>query len=128
VPPHLVNQASGGINLMRQLGSAFGMSCVVAFMEGRIPFHAGAFAARQAEVGASGAELLERTRHLLAVAGVPEASQNAGALRYFGDMLHAQASTLGFQDAFAMLGLIGLLGLIPTLVLAATRDRTDVAG
>lgn len=125
VPPELVNQASGAISLMRQLGSAFGMSCVVVFLEARIPFHADAFVARQVEVQGSADALLHTTRQLLSVAGVPEASQYAGALRYFGDVLMAQASTLGVQDAFTVLGVIGLFGLVPTFVLAGARDRVS---
>ena len=34
-----------------------------------------------------------------------------GALHYFGEILYAQASTLGYQDAFFTLGLIALAGL-----------------
>jgi DHA2 family multidrug resistance protein len=123
VPPELVNQASGGISLARQLGSAFGMSCVVAFLEARVPFHRDAFIARQVEVHGSGQILLEKMQGLMAIGGVSDASQYAGALQYFGQVLLAQANTLGFQDAFTALGLLGVVGLVPTLVLATVRDR-----
>ncbi|MCH9670515.1 MAG: DHA2 family efflux MFS transporter permease subunit [Gammaproteobacteria bacterium] len=123
VPADLVNQASGGISLLRQLGAAFGMSCVVAFLEARIPFHRDAFLSAHAEAQASSAQMLSVTRRLLSESGVPEAFQGVGAVRHLGQMLYAQASTMGYQDAFMALAILSACGLVPTAVLALWRQR-----
>lgn len=125
VPPELINQASGTINLIRQLGAAFGMNCVVAYMEVRIPFHGDAFAATQSKANSASSEMLDATQRLLSEAGVAAADRNAGALHYFGEVIYAQASTLGFQDAFLTLGLVALAGLLPAWVLARFKERTS---
>ncbi len=121
VPPDLVNQASGGINLMRQLGAAFGMNCTVAFLEVRIPFHGDAFTAIQAAAGAASRDTLVLIRHALAESGVADAFLGSGSLHYLGQIIHAQASTSGFQDAFTALGVLALLGLLPVCVLAGVN-------
>ncbi len=123
VPSEMINQASGTINLIRQLGAAFGMNIVVAFMETRIPFHGDAFAAMQATGSSASAEMIDTTKRVLSEAGVADADRNAGALHYLGEVIYAQASTLGFQDAFTTLGLIAVAGLLPAWVLARFKDR-----
>lgn len=123
VPAELINQGSGAVNLMRQLGAAFGMNVVIAFMETRIPFHGDAFTAMQAKGNSASAELLAETRRLLSEAGVADAFQSPGALHYFGQVIQAQAATMGFQDAFAALALVALAGLVPALILARFRER-----
>ena len=123
VPSHLVNQASGTINLLRHLGAAFGMSCVVAYLEMRIPFHGDAFSAMQSKTKSASAEMLEGTRRLLSEAGIAVSDQGSVALNYLGEILHAQASTLGYQDAFLMLGLIAFAGLLPAWILARFKER-----
>ena len=122
VPGEMVNQASGTINLIRQLGAAFGMNCVIAFMETRIPFHGDAFSAMQPKANSASSEMLETMRRLLSEAGVAASDRGAGALHYFGEILYAQASTLGYQDAFFTLGLIALAGLGPVWILARFRE------
>ena len=123
LPADLVNQGSGAINLVRQLGAAFGLNCVVAYMETRIPFHGDAFTAMQDKGNAASAELLAQTRRLLSEAGVADAVQSSGALHYFGQVIQAQAATMGFQDAFTALALIAVAGLIPASILARFRER-----
>jgi len=125
VPGELVNQASGTINLIRQLGAAFGMNCVIAFMETRIPFHGDAFSAMQSKANSTSSEMLETMQRLLSEAGVAASDRGAGALHYFGEILFAQASTYGYQDAFFTLGLIAFAGLGPVWILARSRERPN---
>ena len=119
----MVNQASGTINLIRQLGAAFGMNCVVAFMETRIPFHGDAFSAMQSKGSSASTEMLDTTQRLLSEAGVSAADRSAGALHYFGEIVYAQASTMGYQDAFASLGIIAAAGIVPVWILARFKER-----
>jgi len=123
VPSELVNQASGSINLVRQLGAAFGMNIVVAFLEMRIPFHGEAFTGNLAETGAASGELLSIVGRTLAEGGVSETASGLGALHFFGQIIHAQASTLGFQDAFFALAVIAVAGLLPASILSRFKER-----
>ena len=54
--------------------------------------------------------------------------QSAGALHFFGEILYAQASTLGYQDAFLTLGLIAFAGLIPVWILARFKEQPRKGG
>ena len=124
VPGEMVNQASGTINLIRQLGAAFGMNFVVAFMEARIPFHGDALSAMQSRGSSASTEMLDLTQKLLSEAGVSPADRSAGALHYLGEVVYAQASTMGYQDAFASLGVIAAAGIVPVWILARFRERS----
>ena len=128
VPSDLVNQASGTINLLRHLGAAFGMSCVVAYLEMRIPFHGDAISAMQSKTNSASAEMLEATQGLLAEAGIAVSDQGSVALNYLGEVVYAQASTLGYQDAFLILGLIAFAGLLPAWILARFQEGSRPSG
>ena len=121
LPPELLNQGSGAVNLMRQLGAVIGTNGLVVFLELRIPFHGDAFAAMQTAAHHTSQEMREELVRILTAAGVPQTAREPGALNYLGDVIYAQASTLGFQDAFAALGIVTLVGLVPAWVMAITR-------
>lgn len=126
LPPELLNQGSGAVNLMRQLGAIIGTNGLVVFLELRIPFHGDAFAAMQTAASRTSQEMRETLVRLLTEAGVPQTAREPGALHYLGDVIYAQASTLGFQDAFAALGIVTLFGLIPAWIMSATRKEKPV--
>ena len=121
LPPELLNQGSGAINLMRQLGAVIGTNGLVVFLELRIPFYGDAFAAMQTAASRTSLEMRESIIRLLTEAGVPPIARGPGALHYLGDVIYAQASTLGFQDAFMTLGIITLAGLLPAWVMSVTQ-------
>jgi EmrB/QacA subfamily drug resistance transporter len=121
LPSELVNQGSGALSLGRQLGAAFGMNCVVAFMEMRTPFHSDAFTAALSNASVVTDEAISRIKELLSESGVPESALQSGALDYLSKVLYAQANTLGYQDAFIALAVISAIGLIPVFVLSQTR-------
>ena len=127
LPPELLNQGSGAVNLMRQLGAVIGTNGLVVFLELRIPFHGEAFAALQTAASRTSQEMRDQIVRLLAEAGVPQSAREPGALHYLGDVIYAQASTLGFQDAFAALGIVTLIGLLPAWVMSVTRKGVPAA-
>ena len=95
-----------------------GTNCLVVFLELRIPFHGDAFAAMQTGASETTREMRDRLMQLLGEAGVAEPVRDSGAFHYLGEVIYAQASTLGFQDAYFLLALIAIVGLIPGWVLA----------
>ena len=56
-------------------------------------------------------------------AGVPEALHQSGALHYLGQVIEAQAATLGFQDGFVMITVMFVLTLIPAWILGRAKRR-----
>ncbi len=121
MPPDKLNRASGGINFMRQFGGALGINTLVAFMAQRTVFHGEALTATQTAGNAASRELLGNVETLLQEAGVPEAVHQSGALHFLGQVVQAQADTLGFQDGFMVLATIFLLAMIPAWILGKAR-------
>ena len=120
IPTERLNHAAGAYNFTRQLGGAFGVNCVVAISEYRTAFHADALTATQTPDNVQSMELLGKVERLLADGGVPEAAQQSGALNYLGSVIHAQAATLGYQDAFLIICFVFIATLIPAWMLKRT--------
>ena len=120
IPSDRLNHAAGAYNFTRQLGGAFGVNCVVAITEYRAAFHADALTATQTPDNALTRELIGKVESLLAESGVPEAAQQSGALNYLGSMIHAQAITFGFQDAFLVICMVFIATLIPAYMIKRT--------
>jgi DHA2 family multidrug resistance protein len=125
--PEELNKGSGTMNFVRQLGGAFGVSGLVVFMEQRTQFHVETLTATHTPGNSVSRGLLDQVGVLLGQFGVPEAIRGHGALHYLGDMVVAQASTLGFKDGFLIITVVYLLALIPAWVLGRSRPSA-VAG
>lgn len=126
LPSDLVTQGSSSVNFIRQLGGTIGTNCLVVFLERRIPFHGDAFAAMLTGAHETTRELRDRLFQLLGEAGVPEAIRSPGTFHYLGEIIYAQASTLGFQDAYFLLALIAACGLIPGWILSRASKTVRV--
>jgi MFS transporter, DHA2 family, multidrug resistance protein len=127
LPPDMVNQGASTINFVRKLGAAIGTNCVIVFLELRIPFHGDAYAAMQTGASQTTLEMRERLIRLFTEAGVPEAARDPGAFLYLGDIIYAQASTMGYHDAFMLLAVIAFFGVAPAWVMARLNKR-EAAG
>ncbi len=123
LPSDLVNQGASSINFIRKLGAALGTNSIVVFLELRIPFHGDAFASTQTGARETSQEMTDALMRLFAEAGVPETVRAPGVFHYLGDMIYAQASTMGYHDAFMVLAIIALLGVAPAWVMAQSRQR-----
>lgn len=121
LPADQVHQGASSINFVRKLGAALGTNCVIVFLEWRIPFHGDAFAATQTGARETGKEMTDALMRLFAEAGVPETARAPGVFHYLGDMIYAQASTMGYHDAFMVLSIVALLGVFPAWVMAQSR-------
>ncbi len=121
MPPDKLNRASGGINFMRQFGGALGINGLVAFMEQRTLIYSESFVATQTAGNAASRELLQAVTGLLNESGVSEAAHSPGALYYLGQVVQAQANTLGFQDGFLVLAVVFILAMIPAYILGKAR-------
>jgi len=121
IPNERLNHAAGAYNFTRQLGGAFGVNCVVAITEYRTAFHADALTATQTSSNVPSRELIDKVERILSDSGLPETAQQSGALNYLGSVIHAQAITFGFQDAFLVICMIFIATLIPAYMIKRTK-------
>ncbi|HAT35587.1 MAG TPA: MFS transporter [Rhodospirillaceae bacterium] len=119
--PDELNKGSGTMNFLRQLGGAFGVSGLVVAMEQRTQFHAEALVATQTPGNTISRDLLDQVGHLLGEFGVPESIRGPGALHYLGDVVTAQASTLGFKDGFLIISAVYIVAMVPAWILGRAK-------
>jgi DHA2 family multidrug resistance protein len=123
VPPERLNAGGGAVTFVRQLGGSLGTNFYVVLLELRTQFHSDALAATQSAGNVVSRELLAEVGGILNAAGVPEAVHQSGALFYLGQVVHAQANTLGFQDGFLIIASVFLAAMIPAWVLGRAQAR-----
>lgn len=128
--PNMLSQGAGMINFARQIGGAFGVNALSVMLDRRTFFHSDTLTAMQTSANSATLELLRETEALLARAGIPEELQGPGALHYLGEVVHAQAYTMGFQDSFLLVGIVYVLAVIPAWIMAraGTRSRASLQG
>jgi MFS family permease len=125
LPADKVRQGAGIANFMRQLGGAFGTNLLVAFFEVRTHFHAEALTATQDWGNFTSSRLLVLVEHIMLQAkGLPPQQQKAGAYDYLGTIIFAKAEMLAFSDTFIVIGLVGLVALIPAAMLSRSQRRS----
>ena len=116
-----LHRAVGTHNFIRQLGGAFGVNIFVVIVESRTAFHSENLTATQTAANPSSREFLGKVETLLNEAGVPEAVQQPGALDFLGKVIHAQATTFGFQDGFLVVAILFVFALIPAWNLGRSK-------
>jgi predicted MFS family arabinose efflux permease len=121
IPPDRLNKAAGAYNFTRQLGGAFGVNFVVVVMEYRTAFHADALTTTQTSANSLTRDMLGKVEGLLSESGLPEAASQAGAYDYLSAVIHAQAQTLGFQDAFLVISMVFVATLVPAWLIKRTK-------
>lgn len=123
LPPEQLDQGAGMINFVRLMGGAFGVNTLVVFMEQRTEFHSIALTATQTSHNSASRELLGQVTELLQQSGVAEAFHQSGALHFLGQVIEAQANTLGFKDGFMILSVIFILALVPAWRMGPAKRR-----
>ncbi|MEC8774109.1 MAG: hypothetical protein VXX79_04585, partial [Pseudomonadota bacterium] len=127
VPPEKIGEASAIVNFMMLFGGAVGINALVVLLDRRTQFHGEALTATQTSANPATRELLDNVSRLLGEEGFAEALRSPVALNYLGDIVHAQANTLGFQDGFVAIAVVAFLGLIPVSILHFVTRRARQA-
>ena len=123
LPPRQLNAGAGMVNFCRQLGGTLGTNAWVVFVQMRTQFHADAFTATQDSANVASRELLDKVGQMLREGGVSDVSNQSTALHYLGQVVHAQATTAGFQDGFLIFTVVFVLAMIPAWMLGPVRKR-----
>jgi MFS transporter, DHA2 family, multidrug resistance protein len=121
VEPAMLGQGAGMINFARQIGGAFGVNALSVMLDRRTFFHSDTLTAMQTAGNSATQELLRQMEALLARSGVPEDLVGPGALHYLGRVIHAQAYTMGFRDAFLLVAIVYVLAMIPAWIMSRAR-------
>ncbi|PPR59678.1 MAG: Multidrug export protein EmrB [Alphaproteobacteria bacterium MarineAlpha4_Bin2] len=121
LPPERLNTGAGAVNFIRQLGGSLGTNFYVVLLALRTQFHSDAYTTTQISGNAASQELLLEVGAILNAAGVPEATHQSGALYYLGQVVHAQASTSGFQDGFIIIACVFLAAMVPAWILGRAQ-------
>jgi DHA2 family multidrug resistance protein len=117
LPPWQLTRGAGAVNLCLMLGGSCGINTLVVVLERRVEFHSAAFTSTQTSANNATREMLGAVRGLLNEGGIPQALRDPLALDYLGDVVNAQANTLGFQDGFIAVGVVSMCSILPVLLL-----------
>jgi MFS family permease len=121
LPPEQLSAGGGMVNFCRQFGGSMGLTAWVAFVQYRTQHHGDALTATQSSDNSTTRELMESVGRVLSEAGLPLEIQSSGALHFLGEVIHAQASTFGFQDGFRLLVVFFLCAMIPAYLLGRIK-------
>jgi len=123
LPPHLLTQASGTANFLRQLGGAFGVNLSSIFLERQSSQHLSRINDTQHAGNIETQETVAALLPNLVQAGIDQSQQQAVAVWVLGRELYQQALTLAFQDTFGITAIVFLAALLPTAYLAFSRKH-----
>ena len=123
LPPNRINAGAGIVNLFLMLGGSTGISALVIVLERRTQLHGDAFTATQNADNDATRALIGEVHRMLGAEGIPNAAHNPIALNYLGNVVEAQANTLGFQDGFMWIALATCISLVPATLLMLQRHR-----
>ncbi|MGO8791176.1 MAG: DHA2 family efflux MFS transporter permease subunit [Terriglobia bacterium] len=116
IPKEKFNNATGIINLARNIGGSFGIANVVTLLARRTQFHQGMLVSHMTPFDSAYRALLSGSANILYGAGssLADAQVQANGMAY--GILQRHATMLAFVDDFWMMGLM-FLSLIPLMFL-----------
>ncbi len=99
LPPHMVKNASGLVNLSRNVGGAFGLAFLNTSLTNNTALHMGELTSRISQTNTQMTDMISGIAERMSGSIDPDAA----ALKAVYGMLQRQATTLAFGDAFALL-------------------------
>ncbi len=116
LPKELVNQGSAFFNMVRQIGSAFGVAVLTTIIEMRTPWHY-AHVSTSATPWSYTVQSLEPLASSFQALGFQSSDIQILKLVTLFGMAQEKAAILAFQDAFYINIFMGLIGIIPAFFL-----------
>jgi DHA2 family multidrug resistance protein len=121
LPGHMVKNASGLVNLSRNVGGAFGLAVLNTSLTTNTAVHMGELTSRISQSDVQMQGMLAGMSQRFAGSIDPHAS----ALKAVWGMLQRQATTLAFGDAFAMLAIACAVAAVVTLFARPVKVAPD---
>ncbi|HTS67621.1 MAG TPA: DHA2 family efflux MFS transporter permease subunit [Terriglobia bacterium] len=123
IPKEKFNNATGIINLARNIGGSFGIALVVTLLARRAQFHQGMLVSHLTPFDSMYLAMVNGTTGILHAAGSSVADAQVQAHGMLYGLLQRHATMLAFVDDFWLMGLV-VLALIPLMLLMKkTRTR-----
>lgn len=116
LPEDLVNQGSAVLNLIRQLGSAFGVSILTSVVDQRAPYYMQRIV-DQSSTGSSLIVFINQFQYKFQSLGYNFKQAKQLATAYVISFFEQQASVQAFHDAFGISMIAAILGIIPAIFL-----------
>ncbi|MDR3543925.1 MAG: DHA2 family efflux MFS transporter permease subunit [Desulfosporosinus sp.] len=124
LPEELVNQGSAVLNLIRQLGSAFGVSILTSVVDQRAPY----YMQRIVDQGSAGSNTLlfiYRYQNYFQSFGYNLTQAKQLTITYALSFFEQQASVQAFHDAFGVSMIAAILGVIPAIFLFQKKAKVE---
>ncbi len=127
LPPAQAQQASGLINLARQLGGSFGIAVLGTYVASHVAFHRATLVQHIVPGNPLFDERLHALTGFMSSRGYPPVAANQAALNLIDLTVNRQAATMAYDDAF-MLILVSFVVVAPAiLVLRKPKPRAGAA-
>jgi len=114
LPPSMMKDASGLVNLLRNVGGAVGMALLTTVLSHQTAVHLGDLSAAVTSASPAAQGMVEGLTGMMRERGM--ADPDGAANKALGMMLRREASVMGFADGFAFLALAcaaaALLGVV----------------
>jgi DHA2 family multidrug resistance protein len=123
IPKEKINNATGIINLARNIGGSFGIANVVTLLARRTQFHQGMLVSHMTPYDSAYQAMVNGASRILVAGGSSLADAHAQATGMAYSLLQRHATMLAFVDDFWMMGLT-FLGLIPLMIMMK-KSRAD---
>src|SRR5580693_2804981 len=121
IPPSMTDQASALINAARNTGGSIGVSIVSNVLTHREQFHQSRLVEQVVPSSAQYQNTLQQVTSYFAASGSSLAQAHDQAIQWIGQQVQAQASFLGYMDAFWVLMLISLSAVPLALALRKVK-------
>src|ERR1700686_2469284 len=121
IPPSLTDQASALINAARNTGGSIGVSIVSNVLTHREQFHQSRLVEQVVPSSAQYQNTLQQVTSYFAASGSSLVQAHDQAIQWIGAQVQAQASFLGYMDAFWVLMLISLSAVPLALALRKVK-------
>jgi DHA2 family multidrug resistance protein len=103
LPPSQAQQASGLINLSRQLGGSFGIAIITTFLDHQVALHRALLVANTYAANPQFAQRYQAATAGLVAHGVAPIQAQQGALAILDQLLMRQATMLSYNDAWMLI-------------------------
>jgi DHA2 family multidrug resistance protein len=124
LPPHMVKNASGLVNLGRNVGGAFGLAFLNTSLTTNTALHMGELTSRISQTDVAVQEMMAGMSGFFANSVNPEGA----AMKAMYGILQQQATTLAFGDAFAMLAVATAVAAFLTLFARPVKPGAVAGG
>jgi DHA2 family multidrug resistance protein len=127
VPRMKAGQASGLMNVIRQVGGSFGIAIFGTLLTQRQLFHTVRYTETITAQNPAATTLLYQMQHLFASRGDVASLASQKSLTLLNLLVAREAAVVGFSDCFLVAAWICVLGIIPALLLPGRPGSKSIA-